>query len=273
MSASIFDYLTKIQAGKTVNIDVLLTRLEQCGYSRYQLSRVFASVNLGKCSYQVTINDPAAFAALIERFRPSGMGDRVGAALDGDSHRVGVSGACLLLRSRPYPHPVVALYENGDWHCPRAAGSIGVIVENMENFLALEPTLALVSGLLLRAPQDVELIYGAGNQVTKRLNSDFLATFDELHCLFDVDPGGLRMYAALRKLLPASIVRFLAPDDIEERLRCSRYDLTEKSSQDIWRHKGLSPETDRLIWQMRLQGKMLEQETYLHQPPGKGPLA
>ncbi len=270
MSSIISGYLTKIQLGQTINLEVLLDRLVEAGYPRTELSQIFSSTKLGKTRYQVNITDPVAFTNLVERFRPSGHAGRVGAALDGDSHRASVSGAYLLMRSLSHPHPVVALYEADYWHVPRAIASVGVIAENLENFLELERTLTLVAGLLHRAPTDIELIYGSGNQVTNRLNTAFLETFSELHCLFDVDPGGLRMYATLRKQLPAVPLRFLAPDDVEQRLRSSRYSLSEQGSQDIIQYAGLSPETDQLIRYVRRQNAVLEQETYLLTVPGEG---
>jgi hypothetical protein len=270
MSVTIHGYLTKIETGQTVNLEVLLDRLVEAGCQRHELLRLFTSTRLGKTRYQVHITDPTAFAALIERFRPSGLVGRVGAALDGDSHRASVSGTYLLMRSQPHPHPVVALYEADRWHAPRPTGPVGVIVENLENFLDLEQTLIFITGLLHRTSAEIELIYGSGNQVTNRLNAAFLATFSELHCLFDIDPGGLRMYATLRKQLPTSNLRFLAPADVEERLARSRYSLSEQGSQDILQYAGLSPETDQLIRHMRRQNLVLEQETYLLTVPGEG---
>jgi hypothetical protein len=270
MSATIHGYLAKIEAGQAINLEVLLERLVEAGCQRHELLRLFTSTRLGKTRYQIHITDSTAFAALIERFRPSGLAGRIGAAFDGDSHRASVSGSYLLIRSQSHPHPVVALYEVDHWQAPRPTGQVGVIVENLENFLDLERTLTLITGLLHRAHTEIELIYGSGNQVTNRLNTAFLDSFSELHCLFDVDPGGLRMYATLRKQLPSSRLRFLAPADVEERLGRSRYSLSGQSSQDILQYAGLSPETDQLIHHMRRQNAVLEQETYLLTLPGEG---
>jgi hypothetical protein len=270
MSAIIHGYLTKIEAGQPINLQVLLEQLVAAGYQRHELLRLFTSTPLGKGRYQIRITDPTAFSALLERFKPSGLIGRIGAAADGDSHRAGVSGSCLLIRSEPHPHPVVALYEVNHWHVPRPTGAVGVIVENLENFLELQRTLSLVSGLLQRKPAQIELIYGSGNQVTNRLNSAFLGSFSELHCLFDADPGGLRMYATLRKQLPALRIQFLVPTDVEQRLERSRYSLGAPGRQDILQYVGLSPETDQLIYCMRQQDAILEQETYLFTLAGEG---
>lgn len=270
MSATIHSYLTKIETGQAINFEALLERLVEAGYPRHELLRLFTSTKLGKTRYQIKVTDPTAFAVLTERFRPSGLAGRVGAAFDGDSHRASVSGSCLLIRSHSHPHPVVALYEVDHWHTPRPTGRVGVIVENLENFLDLKRTLTLITGLLHQGHADIELIYGSGNQVTNRLNTAFLGYFSELHCLFDVDPGGLRMYASLRKQLPTSRLGFLAPADVEERLKRSRYSLCRQGSQDILQYVGLSPETDQLIHQMRRQSAVLEQETYLLTLIGEG---
>ena len=247
MSSRIYDYLVHIAEGKDINLTALLDRLQQAGISRGECSLVLRSTKLRKDRYRVEIADHDAFQRLMQRFAPSGETGRVGAAFDGDSHRAGVSGSVLMMRSIHHPHPVVALYEHGTWRMPRSIGAVGVIVENLENFLELDKTAALAADLLGRESFDIEFIYGSGNQISNRFNPACLSSFSELYCLFDIDPGGLRMFSTLLKQMPDTKIRFLAPVDVFTRLEKSRYILSAKESQEILRFVGMTPETDTLI--------------------------
>lgn len=181
---SIYEYLSKIQAGEPINLEALFNRLGVSGVSAVNASRILVGQKLarGNARYTVTIKDELGFASLLSRFAPSKIGGRVGAALDGDSHRSGVSESFLLLRSEQHQHPVVAITESGQWVTPRRLARYGVIVENLENFLRFHETLAFVSSLLPHPVTDAELIFGSGNQVTNGLNGAFLAQFDPLYC-------------------------------------------------------------------------------------------
>ncbi|WP_432783383.1 hypothetical protein QZH45_15855 [Pseudomonas corrugata] len=263
---SIYEYLSKVQAGEPINLEALLNRLGASGISAVDASRILVGQKLakGNSRYAVTIKDELEFASLLVRFAPSKIAGRVGAALDGDSHRSSVSESFLLLRSEQHQHPVVAISESGQWVTTRRLAKSGVIVENLENFLRFHETLTFVSSLLSHPITDAELIFGSGNQVTNGLNGAFLAQFDPLYCLFDVDVGGLRMFKTLKALVPDRAIHFLAPDDIESRLARSKYELSFEHRQELFaRYRGMSPETDNLIILMRNSGKTLEQETYL----------
>lgn len=263
MSSAIYSYLTKIQSRQPVNFDAVIAKLLVAGMARDDVSRIFFATKLKKNSYSVDVLLPALFDELLIRFKPSAVGGRVGAALDGNSHRVGVSESLLMFRSAQHRHPVVAVTEAGVWVLPRPLGKVGVIVENLENFLRIAEILPFVAGILPGKAGEIELIFGSGNQVTNRLNTAVLSRFDELYCLFDVDMGGLRMFASLTVLLHENPPVFLVPSDVQERLAQSKYALTDLQRQAVIKYQGLSPETDRLIRLMRDSSRVLEQETYL----------
>ncbi|WP_338745276.1 hypothetical protein V3D52_24085 [Pseudomonas putida] len=265
MSSVIYRYLDKIQSRQPINFDALIAKLLAAGVARADISRIFLSKKLKKNSYHVEVLISAAFDELLMRFRPSDVGGRVGAAIDGNSHRIGVSESLLMFRSFQYRHPAVAVTEAGAWVLPRVLGKVGVIVENLENFLRVDETLPFIAEILAVTASDIELISGSGNQVTNRLNAKMLGQFDRLYCLFDVDIGGLRMFASLTILLHDKPPVFLVPPDVRERLAQSKYALTDQQRQEVIKYQGLSPETDQLIQFMRETSKVLEQETYLGQ--------
>ena len=263
MSSVIYSYLAKVQSQQPINFDALIAKLVAAGVTREDISRIFLAKKLKKNSYHVEVLLSAAFDELLMRFRPSDVGGRVGAAIDGNSHRVGVSESLLIFRSAQHRHPTVAVTEAGAWVLPRALGRVGVIVENLENFLRVDETLPFIAGMLAGTASDFELISGSGNQVTNKLNANVLSQFDELYCLFDVDMGGLRMFASLTALLHEKPPVFLVPPDVEKRLAQSKYSLTDQQRQEVIKYQGLSLETDQLIRFMRDSSRVLEQETYL----------
>lgn len=259
-------YLLKIQAGEPINLEALIAQLGRAGVPEIDISRILVGQKISKAkpSYAVTVIDALAFDSLLARFQPSDVQGRTGAALDGNSHAVGVSESILIFRSEYYPHPTVAITDQGEWVVPRLLGPIGVIVENLENFLRFHETIAFIGSILPFDFNEFELIYGSGNQVTNSLNAPVLKRFDVIYCLFDVDVGGMRMFKTLKTLLPGQAINFLAPTDMHGRLTRSKNLLSDEHRIELFeKYRDLSPETDRLISCMRATGRILEQETYL----------
>lgn len=256
-------YLAKVAAGKPVNYRAFAKQLDSAGISERQLRALFNAELIAPDRYRVEILDRSAFSELQDRFGELQLGDRISAAAAGNSHRARVSGACLLLRRQSVSHPQVVLFERGRWCCPVEPAARAVLVENLENFLALEQTLALLPACGWEVSEPVDLLYAAGNQITQALLQPFLARYQELHCLFDPDPGGIRMFRTLHQHLPQRSMRFLYPRDIAVRLSASNRLLDPRARADLLQYRGLSPEVDRLIDLMRQTNRTLEQETYL----------
>lgn len=264
--ATTHSYLLKIRAGEPINFEALIGQLVRAGMLEIDINRVLVAQKMSqsKPRYAVTVIDAIAFDSLLARFQPSGVDGRTGAALDGNSHAAGVSESILIFRSEYHPHPTVAITEQGEWTFPRPLGPIGVIVENLENFLRFHETIAFIDSILPFELDKFELIYGSGNQISNSLNVPVLKRFDAIYCLFDVDVGGMRMFKTLRTLLPEQAIKFLSPTDMHGRLTRSKYILSAEHRIELFeRYLDLSPETDRLISYMRATGRTLEQETYL----------
>jgi len=192
---------------------------------------------------------------------------RVDQALIGNSHGARVSGAMVTIRSAIHPHPeVVIANDNGEITLPpkRALGSRLVIVENLENFLSLEGTLDLLPTCGLHFEwRKADILYGSGNTVTNHLLSPFFQEYREIGCLFDPDPGGIRMCDTLYQRGNLPPLHFLAPADLSQRLEASSLNLNKKQREQLSIHMRRSPPCTYVGSLIRATGKHLEQETYL----------
>lgn len=264
--SKIDSYLQKIDSGKPINFEAFEREIEKHGYGLMFLRSTFAADLIEKRKYQVSVIDTERFAFLKREFALSGRDDRVGAALDGNSHKIKVSGSILAIRSLVAPHPQIVMFTAGDWHCPTPLHAKALLVENLENFLDIESTLALLPKCGVNDPgEQFDVVFASGNQINNRLHTGFLRQYEAAYCLFDADAGGLTMFRSLRKMLVGFVpVSFLYPSDIAQRIETSRYRLTEEERADLLRHLGECEATDQLIGYMHKHGRALEQETYLN---------
>lgn len=256
-------YLDKIALEKPINYPVFEKLLVEAGYSDRQIQSLFSVKLAGPKSYRVSVLDEQGFQALKQRHGDQHYTDRQSAALAGDSHRVSVSGACLLLRSRSEPHPQVVLFEESQWCCKVELSSSALLVENLENFLAFEKTLTFLPACGWLPNHTVDVLYAAGNQITHALLRPFLSRYSEVHCLFDPDLGGIHMFRTLHQRMPEHSMRFLYPQDIEQRLLLSNRLLKSEEREELIQYVGLSDEVDYLIQMLRKTNRSIEQETYL----------
>lgn len=185
----------------------------------------------------------------------------------GNSHGARVSGAMVNVRSVRQPHPrVVMVNDQGEISVPWGSNPAArlVIVENLENFLSLDGTLSLLPACgLSPAWQDADIVYGSGNSITNILLTPFFQQYQEIGCLFDPDPGGIRMCDTLHQRGDLPPLYFLAPADLRERLTASTRELNMKQRQQLAIHIRRSPPCAHVAGLIRTTGKHLEQETYL----------
>ncbi|WP_370280661.1 hypothetical protein [Pontibacterium sp.] len=258
-------YLSKIRAGLQINYDVLVKLLERDGYSPSWIQQVFTAELMKRDCYRVQIKNEEAFCQLWARYSEVSYSDRISAASAGDSHRSRVSGSFLLLRSIEFSHPQVVLCRDQDWKCPVALNAHALIVENLENFLAFQQTLTFAINHCVMPVEmgDVDLIFGQGNSITNSLHRSFLEEYQSISCLFDPDLGGVKMFSTLFEMTGDLNIRFLLPEDIEDRLTGSSRPLSLQERTDLSRYAGRHPDLDRAIQVLRSAGRTLEQETYL----------
>jgi len=185
----------------------------------------------------------------------------------GNSHGARVSSAMVTVRSARQPHPrVVMVNDQGEISAPWGSTPAArlVIVENLENFLSLDGTLSLLPACgLSPAWQDADILYGSGNSITNILLTPFFQQYQEIGCLFDPDPGGIRMCDTLHQRGDLPSLYFLAPADLRERLSASTREINMKQRQQLAIHIRRSPPCAHVGRLIRTTGKHLEQETYL----------
>lgn len=258
-------YLLKIESGKPINFEIFAREIDKHGFGPLFLQSTFTASLVAKHKYHVEVIDNERFKRLKTEFASSGREDRVGAALDGNSHKTKVSGSMLAIRSLTHPHPQIAMFTAGDWFYPAPQQVKALLVENLENFLRLESTLALLPRCGVKDhSEEFDIVFASGNQINNRLHEKFLGRYKAVYCLFDADAGGLAMFRSLCKMLACSTpVSFLYPSDIAQRIEASRYRLTENDRTGLLRYSGENKDIDYLIRLMRKHGRALEQETYL----------
>lgn len=196
---------------------------------------------------------------------------RIDQATLGNSHNARVSSVMLTVRSRLQPHPQVVLVD--------AQGTIttgttappaerAVIVENLENFLNLTGTLALLPQCGVGPEwQEADILYGSGNSITNYLLTPVFQQYREIGCLFDPDPGGVRMCDTLYQRGDLPPLHFLAPTDLPARLEASLRTIDKSQREQLVRHVRRSPPCAHVGGLIFRTGRHLEQETYLIPSP------
>lgn len=217
----------------------------------------------------VQINDEEIYRYLLEQFpKPIAATNRITAALAGNSHRTAVEGGVIVLQENHQENFFVAISRNGTTWTPLPnTHQHLVIVENMQNFLHSEATFRFLyrDCHFTPPPHSTLLAYGAGNAAAKACHAIYYQYFSSVNCLFDIDPGGLEIYISIKKLLsPYGIYPiFLAPYDLTERLKKSRWFLNEQERRVLFLLSQHHPELQPIIAQMLKTQKKLEQEVYL----------
>ncbi|EWH01953.1 hypothetical protein [Halomonas sp. BC04] len=143
-----------------------------------------------------------------------------------------------------------------------------MIVENLENFLNLAGTLALLHQCGLGSVwQEADILYGSGNSITNHLLTPVFQQYREIGCLFDPDPGGIRMCDTLYQRGNLPPLHFLAPADLLERLATSTRSIDKRQREQLATHMRRSPPCAHVGELIFKTGKQLEQETYLIPTP------
>ncbi len=261
----IFKYLENIRNGKPINFDCFREKLSSEGYDDQTILKIFATQKISKSSrYQVGIIDQERFAQLQADFPEYTINNRVSAAQAGDSHKHPVSQAMIILWPSRQNHPLVILNDKDGIKAPVKLGQRLLIIENQENFVQKDLTLAF---LKCQFPgfndQALDIAWGSGNAISNRLNKAFFNHYQHIDCLLDLDMGGLKTFANICELTAHPRISFLLPPCADEQLKNSKIDLQNEHLPDLRKfHKNyplLRPVIDLMVRYL----KMLEQEIYL----------
>ncbi|WP_210498936.1 hypothetical protein [Vibrio crassostreae] len=128
----------------------------------------------------------------------SAVSERATAALRGDSHSNKVSFASFTTYDPTEGTYGVSVFSEVGSIQSSVHHKKVLIIENKELFFFLEhlPRLLELHGI---APLDTALILGNGNEITNSLFNGYFSSMDEIHCMFDYDYGGLKIFDTLSK--------------------------------------------------------------------------
>jgi hypothetical protein len=257
-------YLEKIQSGKPINFDSFRKQLNQQGYDDQTILRIFSTQKNSRSSYQVSIINEELFAKLQDTFPEYTITNRVSAAKAGDSHKHPVSQAMIILWPNQQDHPVVVLNDVNGMKSPVALSQRLLIIENQENFVQKNESLAFLKHQFPGFnSEELDIAWGSGNAISNRLHKAFFNHYQHIDCLLDLDIGGLKTFANICELTSHPRISFLLPSSAEEQLKNSKIDLQNKHLPDLRKLRENYPLLKPAIELMIRHKKMLEQEMYL----------
>jgi hypothetical protein len=178
------------------------------------------------------------------------------------SHSTNVGGSMLVVRDNAN-HPYTVIFDgDGEYVSPSIINhsSTCLIVENLENFLQIEKTLALVAE---NSTEKFTVVFAGGNAVTNKLHAGYFESFEKVILFLDLDLGGLQIANALKNLVPSVEMTFFMAPNTEQLL--SAVIGTQKSNY-LEKVIGMAEKQPFLRPACRLiikHKKVLEQEAYL----------
>jgi len=257
-------YLENIKSGRSINFDSFCKQLYLQGYDDQTILRIFSTQMISRSSYQVSIIDEKFFAQLQAKFLDYTITDRVSAALAGDSHKHPVSQAMIMLWPHQQSHPVVVLNNVNGIKTPVTLGQRLLIIENQENFVQKDQSLAFLKRQFPDFNDDMlDIAWGSGNAISNRLNRIFFNHYQHIDCLLDLDIGGFTTFANLCELTDHPRLNFLLPPGADELLKQSKINLQYKQLAILRKFKEHYPPLRTAIELIVHHKKMLEQEIYL----------
>lgn len=263
-----YEFLEALRAQKPLNWNRFVQVMSKHGISPKVICYAFSPDSNDAALTSVCIQDLEVYHHLLQQFQPVTAHTRIDAALAGNSHQVPVEGSLIVLQEHEQANSYVALSRDGlNWTPLPGPQQHLVLIENMQNFLCSQETFSFLYKKcgFSDSPSNTLLAYGAGNAATKACHTFFYQKFSSISCLFDMDLGGITIYASIKKLLVSSEVRlsFLIPQDLDLRLKRSRCFLSEQERCTLYQFALDHPELEPAISLMLITQKKLEQEVYL----------
>jgi hypothetical protein len=273
-STRIAALLTKIARGELTDMQALARLLIQDGHHFNLLrSLVQYSPSLTRPQHAQIINMDG-FDRLRQKYRITEPGDRVSAALSGDSHRVGVSGCFAVMSSSLLNTPPLVCEVHEDVaHLSRPFGTTLVVVENEELMVQKEQLVAFLEKHCKLPPSaDTDLLLGAGNRAASAHYAAIYRHYRQVWFLPDLDVGGAVIFQNALRIAPDGVVlRLLIPDNADEML-CTKAlrdrpgdGLTSEQKEQLRSLAIHHIDLSKLAHLLLTHGTQIEQEVYLAQ--------
>ncbi|AOS96152.1 hypothetical protein AUP74_00683 [Microbulbifer aggregans] len=263
------EYFSAIRDGAPINWRRFLTAMGRNGVLPGHLMQCLQPESRFAGESVIKVLDERSLREIESQFpAPAPIIDRISASHSGKSHSERVEGNALMIQHISWDRPRVAFSRDGQtWIEDEPAGDILVIVENLQNFIRFEETIALVVDRcgLSAAPSEITLLFGAGQAAAKACNRTLYTRYREVHTLLDLDAGGIKIYGSIKALLANTGLqpRFLVPDNIDAYLARATSSMSQDERTAIHCAGRAHPELTYLLQRLYLTGKKLEQETYL----------
>lgn len=261
-------FILDIKASKGINWPQFRRGLIKLGLVESELNKIFSVTRYSDVVYEVTVTEPAHLDHISSLISQNTEQSRPAASHRGNSHAVNVDGALLVANIKGNKTPYNYLF-NHDSKVASPPKEHCIIIENLECFLNIEQTFRFMASVcqIDCDIDDVEFIWAAGNSISNTLIIPYLKQFKGMaYCLFDVDLGGLTIYANLLKAgLNPDKTHFVVPADIKQRLAKSKRKMEEKHLDALSNIFGLTETTNQIITLLRFYKTTLEQESYRYE--------
>ena len=216
-------FVDSIDNAKPVNLRRLQKTIEQLSLThRYNPTDIDAS-RTAKPDYYLIKSVNEDLMSELRRLVAGLDEDRISGALQNRSHDHKVDGSILLIR-KSVEYPAVILFDtygNYQHTCQHThhPAKQALLIENRQLFIHIERTLTfLYQHCGLPKDNELDIIFGAGNEISNSLHKKLLSKYDTLYMLFDFDLGGLTIAKNLYNLSMNNSKVFLYPSDIQKRL-------------------------------------------------------
>lgn len=284
--------LLNIENGKSINLLRFKTLIDSLNLGiRFELSDIKAKKVSGN-NYRVISLPTELEDALTDYVQQTGH-DRISSARQNLSHSHKVMGSYLLVihdahlsdSSKPsnLSHPIVITIDaqgmpsyppsflkeqpldmQASTEVERRKVKDAVIIENRQLFLNWTQTKVILETQCQFSSSNYDVIFGSGNDISNSLHREFLSNYRKLYVCSDIDLGGTTIASNLIKLLPDSLIEFVMPDDIEDRLNQVAGFIKPKTVSDIRHICANHAELDAVCKVITKTHKTLEQESYLY---------
>ncbi|MCJ8311742.1 MAG: hypothetical protein HRU38_08560 [Saccharospirillaceae bacterium] len=231
-------YLDKIENNQPINYQVFLSLLPE--QLNENIQNLDCATLIKPPRYLLDIQDESILDEL--RHLCIEPKTRVQATLKGDSHKINTS-TSFLLAYHQYSdsiHPDTVLCLSKEIYCLFTNKKRALIVENSELFFTKETLFQKLNEIFDSdwSFENTDIIYGAGNQISNKLNSDFLNRYNNVICFFDYDYGGLKIFKAMKNML-GDKAQFLEPNIklspyfVKKPLDTDQFMMTLKTSKEL----------------------------------------
>jgi len=265
MSKQLSSILEKIDEGKAINLQAFLKTIESIGLNTKQIKNSLSLDRHKGNLYYVAFKD-LTIREQLHKVALNKEETHISAAQQNNSHSYNVDFSFILARTL-FDHPYAITFdENGKYYLPENdTCSKLLVIENLSCFMNIEKSIQfLQSNCDFSHDSDTCIVFGAGNQINNQLHENFLKSFKQVELFLDIDVGGLIIAKTLASICQSS-VRFMAPLNIEERLKNVEIGLNEKQREYVFSTGNNTPFLTEICSIMLKTNKSIEQQSFIHE--------